>query len=267
MNEETFIPPSARETAGTANIWAQQYKNGKPAEPINAYEAFLIYCELPYGKTPVTRSTRRMIEDKLVSVSKRTLESYSVKFDWQIRAFAYDKYVSALKQNARDVARFRNAERWTERKETVKDNEWRDATELRKKAKEFLAMPLIETKIVNQITGANGEPTIQHVTIAPVRGSLADVVRMLELADKLERNAVGAPTDRVHIETPESARQADVLKARAAFAESAALFQNKSEAERAESIAKAFNVTTTEILAPEEILPSIVVDTVSNLSN
>lgn len=257
---EKFVAPTAAESAKN-QVWAQiADPTGKPVEPAAAYEAFLIYCELP-----PPRSMRRMIEEKLVSVTKRTLENYSQKFDWQRRAFAYDNHCNRLAEHARAVARFQSQHKWTERREEVRISEWETAQELRKKAKEFLAMPLIETKIVNQELSKDGKTIIQHVTVAPVRGSLADVSRMLELANKLERNAVDAETDRIIIQTPATQRQTDVMKARASFERAAAIFPNKTEQERAEAIARAFNITVAEILAPEEILGAIIQENISEV--
>lgn len=261
MSQENFIPPTPAESARN-NIWAQIEKEGKAGEPLAAYEMFLLYCE-----QPAPRSIRRLAQSPEVKVSARSLENYSVKYNWQTRAFAYDRYIAALEQNAKDVARFNNQKKWTERREIVRNNEWNDAQELRKKAKEFLALPMIETKVVNETLSSDGKTIIQNVTIMPVKGTLTDVIRMLETADKLERNAVDAETDRIIFDTPERKRQSDVLKARAAFEQSGELFPNKSEAERAESIARAFNVTISEVLAPEEILPSIVQENVSDSVN
>lgn len=261
MSDEKFIPPTAAESA-RGNVWAQMEKDGKAFEPIGAYEFFLRYCEMP-----APRSVKRLAQQKGVKITSRTLENYSAKYSWQTRAFAYDRHVAALEQNAKDVARFHNQRKWTERREMVRNNEWTDAQELRKKAKEFLAMPLIEEKVISEEVSKDGKKIIKHIVQMPIKGTLNDVVRMIDLADKLERNAVDAETERIIIDTPESRRQSDVLKARAAFERSGELFPNTPERERAEGIARAFNVTTSEILAPEEILPSIVQETISNLPN
>lgn len=261
MSEEKIIPPTALESA-RGNIWAQMEKDGKPFEPIAAYEMFLRYCDMP-----APRSVRRLAAEKGVKVTVRTLETYSAKFSWQTRAFAYDRYVSALEQNAKDVARFNLQRKWTERRETVRNNEWNDAQELRKKAKDFLSMPLIEEKTTEEEIAPDGKTIHKTIVRMPIKGTLNDVVRMLDLADRLERNAVDAETDRIIIDTPASRRQSDVLKARASFAKSGELFPEKSENERAEGIARAFNVTVAEILAPEEILPSIVTETASKFVN
>lgn len=261
FDEQKFLPKTAFESARN-NIWAQLEKDGKAFEPAKAYDAFLIYCEMP-----APRSILEMVKNKLVEADKRTLERYSAKFDWQRRAFAYDQYIALLEQNARDVARFNSQRKWTERREDVRNSEWNDAQQLRQKAKEFLSMPFVETKTVSEETGDDGETIIRHITKLPIRSSLADVVRMIDLANKLERNAVDAETDRIVIETPQSRRHSDVLKARKSFEESAALFPTKSEAERAETIARAFNVTVTELLAPEEMLSGVIQDSISDLPN
>lgn len=261
IDEQKFLPPTAEQTA-SGQIWAQMSKDGKPFEPLKAYEAFLVYCDLG-----AARSIGEIVKNKLLKSDKRTLERYSAKYDWQRRAFAFDRYVARIEANARDAARFNAHRKWTERREEVREHEWNDAQELHAKAKEFLAMPLIETKIVSEEISDDGETIIQHITKTPLKGSLADVVRMIELADKLQRFAVDAPSDRVVIETPESRRHSDVLKARAAFVQSGELFPDKPEIERAESIARAFGVTISELLAPEENLTSLIQDKVSDLVN
>lgn len=264
---QKFLPPSAAETAFN-QVWARiPATDDRQAEPIAAYEAFLLYCGLPFRNPPERRSLANLIRLGLVSVKQRQLENYSANFDWQRRAFAYDDYISKLEQNAKEVARFRSIKKWNDRREVVRNNEWNDAQELRKKAKEFLELPLIETKIIKEEISDDGKTIVQHITQVPLRAALSDVVRMIETADKLERNAVDAETDRIIIESVESKRQSDVLKARASFAKSAELFPNSSEAERAQSIARAFNVSVNEILVPDELVSSVVQETVSSLPN
>ncbi len=260
MKDEKFVPPSMLETA-QGQLWAQLTKDGKPLESKRAYEIFLQYCELEHP-----RSLRKLYE-KGVGFTLRTLENYSSRYNWQARCFAYFRYIKALEQNARDVARFNQQRKWTERREKVREHEWADASELRAKAKEFLEMPLIETTITEETVSDDGLTIYQTIIKKPIKGGLTDVVRMLELADKLERNAVDAETDRVVITTPEQQRQTDVLKARAAFERSAELFPKKTEKERAEGVARAFGLSVMEIIAPAEMLPSIVQDNVTDSVN
>ena len=229
---EKFIPPTAAESS-RGNVWAQMERDGRAFEPLKAYQAFLIYCEMP-----APRSIAEMVKNKLVNFDKRTLERYSAKYSWQNRAFAYDRYVAALEQNARDVARFNAQRKWTERREDLRQTEWTLGEKLIERANRLLD----DTEI---------------------KGSLNDVVRCFDLADKLQRNAVDAETERIVITTPEQARHSDVMKARAAFARSAELFPHISEIERAEAIAFSYSVTVSEILAPEEILTGIVAEKVS----
>jgi hypothetical protein len=232
--EQKFIPPTPVESA-KSNVWAQLETNGKPVEPIAAYEIFLLYCEMD-----APRSLRNLEKEKGVKVAVRTLERYSAKYSWQTRAFAYDRYVAALEQNARDVARFNLQKQWTERRETLRLTEWNLGEKLIERGKEM-------------------------IDDESIKGNLNDAVRCFDLANKLQRHAVDAETDRIVFDAPVARRHSDVLKARAAFAKSAELFPDIGEGERARAVAHAYGVTVSEIVAAEEILTSIVQENVSEL--
>lgn len=120
----------------------------------------------PAGTTPPAQPPTKRLP---------TLETWSVRYDWQRRVAAWH----AL-QNAKDQ------EKWEERRREWRERAFRLAELMAEKAELMLKVP-----IVQHVTQANGVTIIE-----PADWSFNTVPQMAAVSDKLARLAAEMPTDR-----------------------------------------------------------------------
>ncbi len=106
----------------------------------------------------------------------------SEKWEWAKRAEAFDEHERA-----------EQLQQWTQRRDELREQEWKYAQDLLDKARQMLVFPLAKTVRSEQGDGKT------LTEIYPTQWKIADAARMLEAASKLGRLAVGEETARVGV--------------------------------------------------------------------
>lgn len=118
-------------------------------------------------------------------------------WEWESRAEKFDAN-----------ERLGQMQQWAERRDQLREQEWKFAQELLDKARQMLVFPLAKTVRTQQ----SGEQTIV-TEVHPTRWGVGDVAKYLEAASKLGRLALGEETERVvhtfEISSDEMARARD----------------------------------------------------------
>lgn len=156
-----------------------------PKESTPAYEAARTYFEMGPERTQEAVGTK-------LAKSRQLLSRWAAAHSWVERASLYDAHMQGIEQAAIEKARAKEAEKWARRQAEQRDRDWSMAEQLRDKAEKMLGYPLSRTHTEDGKTVVN-----------PARWSMADAVRMAEMAAKLARLAAEMATEH---------RQVDVTK-------------------------------------------------------
>lgn len=118
--------------------WEQQ-----PDEPAQIYAVARAYFDLGPN-----RSLKQVAQE--TGHKERTVERWSARYRWRVRAKAYDAYRLQVEDSERrrvleELART-EADKWGQRLRVEREEEWHTAQALLAKAREMLACPLEETK-------------------------------------------------------------------------------------------------------------------------
>jgi hypothetical protein len=135
----------------------------RPDEPTQAYELARIYFDLG-----PKRSLRAVAKQSRKSIS--TVTKWSARYEWTVRARAYDAYRLRLEDAARKrvlaEAAQTEAQKWGERLRLEREEEWQTAQALLAKAREMLASPLEDNKWNWRDAGVMIEQAAKLVRIA-----------------------------------------------------------------------------------------------------
>ncbi len=143
-----------------------------PTESAQAFEAFALYRD-----AGVSRSTRAVARQcgKCASLIQR----WSRRHRWQQRIQAFEEHLAVITRQAEERKLASMAGRWAERVEESRQKDYEVAQALRTRAMEYLAKPPEKSP------------------------SCADLARMAEIASKLERLALGLPTESQALSGPD----------------------------------------------------------------
>lgn len=107
----------------------------------------------------------------------------AAQWNWETRAEAFDE-----NERAEQMVE------WGNRRDALREQEWKFSQELLDKVRQMLVFPLAKTV---RTAEADGKTTITEVH--PTRWTVGDAARMLEAASKLGRLAVGEDTERIGV--------------------------------------------------------------------
>jgi hypothetical protein len=179
--------------------WIRQPGEAGPNESKRANQALWDYAELGRARTLqdlADRYTRREGTENATlapTLKINTLKHWSHLHQWQDRIRRYDEIQLARQAKLREEAALTKAAeeeaRWSERRDQLRESEWRTAQALIDKAELMLRWPLQRTEI-------RENQTVVH----PARWQMVDAAKMLDLASKLGRLAVGLEPDRRRVQ-------------------------------------------------------------------
>lgn len=158
-----------------ARDWHQQSN-----EPVKAYEAFKIYCEIGPNRTH-----KEVV--KRTGISLPTIDSYSTKYKWQSRIRAFlahndqrteEIFEALIRENAAS-----EAAKWAKRRQEFREEVFDYGRQLMKRGKEMLAYPIEK----EERKGENGETII----IKPARWNANSIVNTIRLALEMGMLATG----------------------------------------------------------------------------
>lgn len=155
-------------------------------ETPKAYTAFCLYRDMG-----PERSFR-----KLVTVLGRphgylrTIEAWSKKYNWVVRAKSYDLRNEHVKDDAKVAVIIDQQQLLMERRTALKETGWELASSLFEKARQMLAFPITR---VSRETKDNGKTLITN--IEPAKWTVKDIARMADIANKIARLSVDLPTE------------------------------------------------------------------------
>lgn len=173
-------PRTAKAEKSLSPIWER-----RDGEPNKWYARFQTYLLL--GASRSVYAAYNEFRDKRGAASARkraglpkSWRSASEKWEWTKRAEAFDEHERA-----------EQLQQWAQRRDELREQEWKYAQDLLDKARQMLVFPLAKTVRAEQGDG-------KLVTeIYPTQWKIADAARMLETASKLGRLALGEETERV----------------------------------------------------------------------
>lgn len=153
-------------------------------ESAKAFAGFQAYCEM--GGNRSLKAVGRAL-----GKSEGLLERWSARFKWVARAKAYDERLLSIQRDAEKKTIEAKANSWASRQTALREDEWQTADQLISRARQMLDWPLEHTVTKDGKT-----------TILPTKWTISDAVRMVEVAAKLRRMAVGEETDHLKVSTP-----------------------------------------------------------------
>lgn len=183
---EILPPDKFRSEVGTrlnpdAYIWERLVD-----ETDTEYNRFSLFLSL---------NTERSLSQvaRLEGVAVTVIHKIAKDNRWIDRAKAYDQHqLERLKHidatNPNDETKV-----WNDRRKAYKTRTYSLSEELFQKAKSMLALPITET-ITTTETSKDGK-TIINNHIHPLKWTIADITRMISVADELARNAINMPTE------------------------------------------------------------------------
>lgn len=162
-----------------------------PTETLKAFLAFKLWCEMG-----AERSLSKAAGQLKKSVP--VLARWSLKHRWSERALEWDTENEQIYRDAERKEREKEAAKWAKRRVEMARHDWDSAEKLQKIAEEMCKAPLFETT-VNDADG-------RQITIMPVRWSLGDLPKILQLISDLKRRACEMPKEiteqKVTVEAP-----------------------------------------------------------------
>lgn len=150
----------------------------QPDETDAAWRAFVVYRDLGPDRTLLEAYKQRYGKETATSPAGH-VTAWATAHRWVDRTRSYDAYIERQ-------ARAEHEEIWLTRARVHAEDTWRRAQDLHERAQEMLAWPLSRT------TYSEDGKTI---TIEPTKWSMGDAVRMIKIADELERLSLGQPTE------------------------------------------------------------------------
>jgi hypothetical protein len=183
-----------------ANLDFAQPWERLPDEPSRQFEWFCCYKLLGPGRS--LRAAYRQFQSQKASlgaVSQKSAplpaawQNSVVQYDWKARALAYDESQRAEREQEMENRRHDYAEA-----------SWSYIEKLHERVDAMLKHPLTEKKLSKTTVSEDGKTTLLEVTVKPAAWRLADVPRLLQVADILARSAMG-------IEVSELLKEIDLL--------------------------------------------------------
>jgi hypothetical protein len=164
-----------------------------PSESLKAHTAFLDYVRMGSGrslrKLCMWYEDGRQIDGETTAVptvNLRSLEKWSVKFDWQKRLDAYQKDLDRQDQQL-----------WEKRRHHIRETDWDVCEQLRVLVTQALAqMPQFLKTTRQYVKGRNGDPDREVIT---VQQDLMALLKAVEVTSKLQRLAAGMPDSHTEI--------------------------------------------------------------------
>lgn len=157
----------------------------QPNESSKAFEAFRLYRDMG-----PERSAEAVA--KKLGKSRKGLDRWSSRFSWVDRARAWDDFLDA-KQRAAEAKKLEGeAAKWAARKAEHQNKLWERKVKLEEKLHAMLQFPLAETRT------ADGRTIVK-----PTRWTFGEAARLTEAITKLERLAMGLPTDKTEHTGPD----------------------------------------------------------------
>jgi hypothetical protein len=231
-----------RQLEGVRQPWEQ-----RDDESGLAFDAFKTFLDLGLTRT-VSAAYQAKTGNKKGKKAAGTWFEWAKRFEWYSRAAEFDRYVAAIEAREEEQAFAERRRTWLERRADVQDEAWELRSLLISRAKEILALPVVQVIETRSEDDDGKKVTITRI-INPVRASYSEATRAIEAADKLGRLAVGMATERI-ISKSAAAELAETLAdARAAFRDARDLY---ADAETVEETAR--NVAAAYALEPAQLL-------------
>lgn len=144
-----------------------------PKERSGAFAAFIHYRDM---------GPDRSIEAVSRKVSKniQLIKNWSSAYDWVERALAWDAHLATISAKAQEDATRATAYKWAKRREEKKEIQYQRAQELFRRVDACLKFPLVTTTMRDGKTVVN-----------PAKWTMGDLPRMIDIAERLERDALG----------------------------------------------------------------------------
>jgi Phage terminase small subunit len=154
------------------NTWDRQ-----PGESTKAFSAFRLYLEAGYDRSV------QGVAQKLAK-STNTIKKWAAAFNWVARTSDYVQYMAEVTTKEKEKHGVLDAAKWAARLSAQREETYRLSEALHEKAASMLEFPLEDE------VSADGR-TIRK---AP-KWNYSDIVKLITLAETMERSALGLDTD------------------------------------------------------------------------
>lgn len=163
-------------------------------ETKRAYEAFAIYRDMGFERS---HKKLRLHLGRPEGYT-RTIEHWSKKYNWIIRARAWDEHIAQVKDQATTAIIVDNQTLWLQRREQVRETGYEIAAKLFEKAQQMLQFPI--TRVTKEEEGQDSKGRyVNKITIEPVKWSIRDIGRLADIANKIARLTVDLPTEIIDV--------------------------------------------------------------------
>lgn len=231
-----------RQIEGVRQPWEQ-----REDESGAAFEAFKTFLDAGVART-VSGAYRQKTGKAAAKMASGQWLQWAKRFEWYTRAAEFDRYVAAIEAREEETAFAERRRQWIQRRGDLQDSAWSLAEELEKKAREILALPVVQ-KLETTTVEEDGKKIITTIINNPVRASYSEAIRAAEIADKLKRLAVGMATERIVTKSAAAEARETLEDARAAFREARSLYaETETVEETARNIAAAYALDVQALL-------------------
>ena len=176
----------------TKQLWHKQ--NG---ETEKAFAAFKLYLGLGSGRT-IRAAYQKCNGVKSEANAAGYFSTWASENEWTTRAHAFDTWRDSIDDKKYEAAAQKQQEIVAERRQEANNNAWDLYKLLIEKAKQMLAMPLVE-----QTLDRDGVTVI----IKPVKFRFGDAATTIQIADRLARLATDMSTDNVALNVTDHLRR------------------------------------------------------------
>jgi hypothetical protein len=151
----------------------------RPDESGQAYKAFCEYRDLGLERT-IKSAYQKAIKRPTQYTSGRWT-SWSVRYEWDARARAYDAHIAAIEQQAREREIAKRATELERRKKQAQDDAWALFEQLKGKLEQMLKLPVIT------VVDTDGKKIVN-----PAKWDYSALARVMEAMTKLAKLGSGA---------------------------------------------------------------------------
>ena len=156
----------------TQNTWDRQ-----PGESTKAFSAFRLYLDAGYERSV------QGVAQKLAK-STNTIKKWAANFNWVARTSDYIQHMANISTKERERQGVADSAKWAERLVAQREESYRLSEALNQKAAAMLAYPIED------------EVSVDGKTIRKAaKWNYSDLVKLITLADTLERRALGLDVD------------------------------------------------------------------------
>lgn len=163
----------------------------REGESLKAFGAFQMYLEMD-----VQRSLDAVAQKCSKSIG--LINRWSGAHQWVERVRAWEDHQAELRRSSEENAITAEAVEWREREREMREWQWQEYLEQKKRAAELLSYPITEEQRIEP--DPNDPNQMVTIIIRSVNFTISDGIRLLKLANEMGERALNKPMTRTQVD-------------------------------------------------------------------